>query len=107
MSKEFLDWCNDVEPITFDVGQFSFGNRVKLLREIKGITIEDITSKYPISESSILELDEGGGSVKDLIIYLGAVKELEEFLKQSFRNTILRYEVLNAPLYQGYAPKVS
>ncbi len=94
---DFYAFTQDKEPClsTTDMKK-EFGTKLKRLRKLKGLTIDQIVEDYPISKPTIIRLERGEGNLSFLFVYLKAIDQLDNFMKDAFRSVLLRQDILNA-----------
>lgn len=61
------------------------GERLKTVRQARGLQMSDIEKEYPISRQAIARLEKGEGTLKSFIIYLQALDVTEQFFEGFFK----------------------
>jgi transcriptional regulator with XRE-family HTH domain len=82
------------ENLDMDSLQILLGERLKTVRKKNNISLTDIEKDYPISRQALARIEKGNGTIRNMLVYMKALKVEDTFFDTFFKNYISRYEII-------------
>ena len=92
---DFFSFIDSKDVVLIGEAKQSFGRKLKQLRKSQQMTMDQMTSDFPITKPTIVKLEKGEGHLNSLFVYLKAINKLEPFLDDFFKDICVRRDILN------------